>query len=131
MALGYVKSSFQTYNLNIRIDRQIMYFAASIKSQFSRGLDEWTAEESGVRIQDRTIFNAYKKMVGIQSLEAPAYFVAPRKFLGNQIASYGQKLKFKLKIGNNDGRFESSTEDIILEGGDKSKALSVGLHITG
>ena len=94
-------------------------------------MDEWTAEESGVRIQDRTIFNAYKKMIGIQSLEAPAYFVAPRKFLGNQIASFGQKLKFKLKIGSYAGNIESSSEDIILEGGDKGQTLSVGLPITG
>ena len=92
-------------------------------------MDDWTAEEAGEKIQDRTIFNAYKKMIGVQSLEAPVYFVAPRRFLGNQLASFGQKLKFKLKIGQTDGkRIESTYQDVIIEGGrDK---LSVSTMIT-
>ena len=78
--------------------------SASIKSQFTRGLEDWTAEEEGVAIPDRTVFNAYKKMVGLQAVAGPAHFVAPRSFLGQQLASYGQLLKFKLKIGPSDGR---------------------------
>ena len=42
--------------------------------------------------------------VGLQSLEAPAYFVAPKKFLGDQLSSYGQKLSFKLKLDSTSGR---------------------------
>ena len=38
--------------------------AAAIKSQFLRGPDDWTAEENGRNIRDRTIFNAYKKIIG-------------------------------------------------------------------
>ena len=88
------------------------------------------AEESGQRIQDRTIFNAYKKMIGVQSLESPAYFVAPRRFLGNQLASYGQALRFKLKIISTGERVESTSEDVIIEGGVRERRLSVGLGIT-
>ena len=43
-------------------------------------------------------------MVGLQAVAGPAHFVAPRSFLGQQLASYGQLLKFKLKIGPSDGR---------------------------
>ena len=38
--------------------------SADIKSQFLRGPDDWTAEENGRNIRDRTIFNAYKKIIG-------------------------------------------------------------------
>ena len=69
-----------------------------------RGLDGWTAEEEGRNIPDRTIFNAYKKIIGVQSETAPAYFLAPKNFLGDQLASYGQLLKFRLKLGSGDGR---------------------------
>ena len=78
--------------------------SASLRSHFSRGLDGWVAEEEGKNIQDRTIFNAYKKIIGVQSMEAPAFFLAPKNFLRNQLASYGQLLKFKLKIGKLNGR---------------------------
>ena len=63
-----------------------------------------TQRDKNIDKKDRTIFNAYKKIIGVQSLEAPAYFLAPKNFLRDQLASYGQLLKFKLKIRSLNGR---------------------------
>lgn len=103
MATGFVKSkpNKSRHCTGTFIARIIL---ASVRSHFTRGLDGWAAEEDGKYIQDRTIFNAFKKTIGVQSVEAPAYFLAPKSFLRNQLASYGQLLKFKLKIGPLDGR---------------------------
>ncbi|MEJ1270171.1 laminin gamma 1 [Cricetulus griseus] len=44
----------------------------------------------------------------------PRYFIAPAKFLGNQVLSYGQNLSFSFRVDRPDTRL--SAEDLVLEG---------------
>ena len=61
LAPGYVRSKPSEHPA-IHFLTELL--AAAIKSQFLRGPDDWTAEENGRNIRDRTIFNAYKKIIG-------------------------------------------------------------------
>ncbi|KAA0719380.1 Laminin subunit gamma-1 [Triplophysa tibetana] len=49
----------------------------------------------------------------------PIYFVAPEKFLGDQLLSYGQNLTLNFRVQRHDARL--SAEDVVLEG--------AGLHV--
>ena len=55
----------------------------------------------------------------------PVYFLAPDRFLGDQRASYNQRLLFSLRISDTGGR--ASIEDIVLQG----SGLSISLPIFG
>jgi len=102
------------------------YIKSVIASEFSRGPDDWASEDPGHSLQDKTIFNAYKKLIGIKSSSDTAYFVAPPKFLGDQRASYNQELRFRLKVGASDLGPRPSMEDIIIiGGGDNPKQISL------
>ena len=92
-------------------------FLGVIKSEFSRGPDDWVSEDPSRPLHDKTIFNAYKKLIGLKSSSHAAYFVAPPKFLGDQRASYNQQLRFSLKVGASDLGPRPSVEDIIIIGG--------------
>ena len=45
---------------------------------------------------------------------ANLYFIAPRRFSGNQRLSYGQKLRFRFRITS--GRPQASREDVVIKG---------------
>ncbi|XP_051867794.1 laminin subunit gamma-2-like [Pristis pectinata] len=55
--------------------------------------------------------------------EYPVYFVAPAKFLGNQVLSYGQNLSFTFYL-ERDGAYPS-VEDLVLEGASQTLSVQV------
>ncbi|NXG30682.1 LAMC1 protein, partial [Dromaius novaehollandiae] len=90
------------------------YSIYSITSNFQFGEDEWHAEQrdgSEVLLQ----WSAETQDISVISDSYfPMYFVAPRKFLGNQVLSYGQNLSFSFRVDRRDTRL--SAEDLVLEG---------------
>ncbi|XP_053805918.1 laminin subunit gamma-1 [Vidua chalybeata] len=90
------------------------YSIYSITSNFEFGEDEWRAEQrdgSEVLLQ----WSAETQDISVISdTYFPMYFVAPRKFLGNQVLSYGQNLTFSFHVDRRDTRL--SAEDLVLEG---------------
>ncbi|KFQ19837.1 Laminin subunit gamma-1, partial [Merops nubicus] len=90
------------------------YSIYSITSNFQFGEDEWRAEQrdgSQVSLQ----WSAETQDISVISDSYfPIYFVAPRKFLGNQVLSYGQNLTFTFRVDRRDTRL--SAEDLVLEG---------------
>lgn len=92
----------------------IGYSKFQIESSFVRSQERWTAEDEyhrPIEVQ----YNAITGSIGVHSIgKETVYFVAPARYLGQQRASYNQKLKFSLKIGEN-GPMVTAT-DIILEG---------------
>ncbi|NXY88567.1 LAMC1 protein, partial [Alcedo cyanopectus] len=90
------------------------YSIYSITSNFQFGEDEWRAEQrdgSEVFLQ----WSAETQDISVISdTYFPMYFVAPRKFLGNQVLSYGQNLTFSFRVDRRDTRL--SAEDLVLEG---------------
>ncbi|KFW02341.1 Laminin subunit gamma-1, partial [Eurypyga helias] len=90
------------------------YSSYSITSSFQFGEDEWRAEQrdgSEVLLQ----WSAETQDISVMSDSYfPMYFVAPRKFLGNQVLSYGQNLTFSFRVDRRDMRL--SAEDLVLEG---------------
>ncbi|KFU87396.1 Laminin subunit gamma-1, partial [Chaetura pelagica] len=90
------------------------YSVYSITSSFQFGEEEWRAEQrdgSEVPLQ----WSAETQDISVISDSYfPMYFVAPRKFLGNQVLSYGQNLTFSFRVDRRDTRL--SAEDLVLEG---------------
>ncbi|XP_056266449.1 laminin subunit gamma-1 [Pseudoliparis swirei] len=68
------------------------FSAHAISSSFSRG-------QGSVLISDITL---------------PMYFIAPGRFLGDQLLSYGQNLTLRFRVDRRDTRL--SAEDLVLEG---------------
>ncbi|XP_074027988.1 laminin subunit gamma-1 isoform X2 [Leptinotarsa decemlineata] len=86
-----------------------------IESSFSRSDEKWTANNQ-MRDDVNLKYDPYTRSIGVKAFnDEVIYFVAPRRFLGDQRASYNQKLEFTLRI--NDNRAVPSAADIILEGG--------------
>lgn len=104
------------------------YVKGVITSEFSRGPDDWEVVEDTER-SHKTIFNAYKKLIGLKSTYQTAYFLAPPKFLGDQRASYNQELRFSLKVGASDLGPRPSSEDVIIVGGGENPQ-QISLAIT-
>ncbi|KFW86705.1 Laminin subunit gamma-1, partial [Manacus vitellinus] len=90
------------------------YSIYSITSNFQFGEDEWRAEQrdgSEVLLQ----WSAETRDISVISdTYFPMYFIAPGKFLGNQVLSYGQNLTFSFRVDRRDTRL--SAEDLVLEG---------------
>ncbi|KFQ75905.1 Laminin subunit gamma-1, partial [Phoenicopterus ruber ruber] len=90
------------------------YSIYSITSDFQFGEDEWRAEQrdgSEVSLQ----WNSETQDISVISDSYfPIYFVAPRKFLGDKLLSYGQNLTFSFRVDRPDTRL--SAEDLVLEG---------------
>jgi len=101
------------------------YAKALYESVFARGDGKWTAVEH----PDKPLSLAYNSQVQNIGVSAPGrepvYFLAPDRFLGDQRASYNQKLTFSLRISDAGGR--ASIEDIVLQG----SGLSISLPIFG
>ncbi|KFQ13825.1 Laminin subunit gamma-1, partial [Leptosomus discolor] len=92
----------------------IGYSIYTITSNFQFGEDEWRAEQrdgSEVLLQWS---GETQDISVISDSYFPVYFVAPRKFLGNQFLSYGQNLSFSFRVDRRDTRL--SAEDLVLEG---------------
>ncbi|KAM6918887.1 laminin subunit gamma-1 [Xenentodon cancila] len=90
------------------------YSVHPISSSFDRGDEQWTGQQrdgSGVSVQ----WSSSRREVSLVSDDyLPMYFVAPEKFLGNQMLSYGQNLSMNFRVERRDTRL--SAEDLILEG---------------
>ncbi|KAL7984791.1 hypothetical protein Chor_003361 [Crotalus horridus] len=92
----------------------IGYSTSKITSTFQTGEENWHAEQrDGSEISIRWIPETRDISV-ISDTPFPIYFIAPGKFLGNQMLSYGQNLSFSFRVDKRDTRL--SAEDIVLEG---------------
>uniref|UniRef100_A0A452H759 Laminin subunit gamma-1 n=1 Tax=Gopherus agassizii TaxID=38772 RepID=A0A452H759_9SAUR len=90
------------------------YSIYSIVSNFQTGEEEWRAEQrdgSEILLQ----WSAETQDISVISDSYfPIYFIAPGKFLGNQVLSYAQNLTFSFRVDRRDTRL--SAEDLVLEG---------------
>lgn len=90
------------------------FSAHAIKSDFSRDDEQWTGQErDGARGQVQWSSSGQEIFL-ISEDYFPIYFVAPEKFLGNQVLSYGQNLTLNFRVDRRDSRL--SAEDLVLEG---------------
>ncbi|KAJ8274539.1 hypothetical protein COCON_G00091640 [Conger conger] len=90
------------------------YSIHTVTSAFSRDEEEWKGQQrdgSSVPVQ----WSSARKEISLISDDYfPMYFLAPDKFLGNQLLSYGQNLTLNFRVDRRDTRL--SAEDVILEG---------------
>uniref|UniRef100_A0A8C4GIU1 Laminin subunit gamma-1 n=1 Tax=Dicentrarchus labrax TaxID=13489 RepID=A0A8C4GIU1_DICLA len=86
----------------------------SVSSSFYRDDEQWTGQQrdgSSVSVQ----WSPSGQEVSLISDDYfPMYFIAPEKFLGNQMLSYGQNLSLSFRVDRRDTRL--SAEDLVLEG---------------
>ena len=102
---------------------------AILKSDFSRGSEDWTAMEGDQSLALQ--YDTVNKLIRINSnIMTPenGYFLAPPLYLGDQRASYNQELKFTFQTTERGG-VRPSFEDIVIEGGG-AKATRITLSIT-
>ncbi|KAK7944940.1 hypothetical protein WMY93_000668 [Mugilogobius chulae] len=89
------------------------YSMHTISSTFDADTEQWVA-------QQRDGLSVPVQWTGAQEISLisedyfPMYFMAPDKFLGNQLLSYGQNLSLSFRVDRRDTRL--SAEDLILEG---------------
>jgi len=105
------------------------YTKNMITSDFSRGPDNWESEEAGSPSLEKAAFDPIRKLLRLRSVYAPAYFVAPERYQGDQRHSYNGELRFSLKLGPDDAGPHPSIEDVIIEGGGKTPTR-ISLPIT-
>ncbi|XP_062849994.1 laminin subunit gamma-1 [Trichomycterus rosablanca] len=90
------------------------YSVHTITSNFNRDDDDWKGQQrdgSSVEVQ----WSPSSQEISLISDDYfPMYFVAPEKFLGNQLLSYGQNLSLNFRVERRDARL--SAEDMLLEG---------------
>ncbi|KAL8178112.1 UNVERIFIED_CONTAM: Laminin subunit gamma-1 [Gekko kuhli] len=92
----------------------IGYGIYRITSSFQIGEEDWHAEQrDGSEVSVQWIAETQEISV-VSETPFPIYFIAPGKFLGNQVLSYGQNLTFSFRVDRRDTRL--SAEDIVLEG---------------
>lgn len=89
--------------------------ASKVLSDFSRGPEDWVAEEAGR--PSTSSYNAYQQLVSVRGGSEPAYFLAPPPFLGGRLTSYGQRLSFRLRLGGEVAGASPGPLDLVLEGG--------------
>uniref|UniRef100_A0A668A017 Laminin subunit gamma-1 n=1 Tax=Myripristis murdjan TaxID=586833 RepID=A0A668A017_9TELE len=91
------------------------YSVHTISSTFDRDDEQWTGQQrdgSSVAVQ----WSPSGQEISLISDDYfPMYFIAPEKFLGNQILSYSQNLSLSFRVDRRDTRL--SAEDLVLEGG--------------
>ncbi|XP_048395303.2 laminin subunit gamma-1-like [Stegostoma tigrinum] len=90
------------------------YRKACITSTFDTDYEGWKAQHR--RGGDLPLMRSSlsRDIVVEAKDEYPIFFVAPAKFLGNQVLSYGQNLSFTFYVESNSAY--PSVEDLILEG---------------
>ncbi|XP_038859912.1 laminin subunit gamma-1-like isoform X1 [Salvelinus namaycush] len=90
------------------------YSIDTVSSTFDKDDEQWTAQQrdgSSVSVQ----WSAGGEEISLISEDYfPMYFVAPERFLGNQLLSYGQNLTLNFRVDRRDTRL--SAEDVVLEG---------------
>uniref|UniRef100_A0A7N9AR09 Laminin subunit gamma-1 n=1 Tax=Mastacembelus armatus TaxID=205130 RepID=A0A7N9AR09_9TELE len=86
----------------------------TISSVFYRDDEQWSGQQrDGSRVSVQ--WSVSEQEISLISDDyLPMYFIAPDKFLGNQMLSYGQNLSFSFHVDRRDTRL--SAEDLILEG---------------
>ncbi|XP_022533612.2 laminin subunit gamma-1 [Astyanax mexicanus] len=90
------------------------YSIHTITSNFDRDDEGWKGKQrdgSSVPVQWSL---ASQEISLISDDYFPMYFVAPAKFLGNHLLSYGQNLTLNFRVDRRDARL--SAEDVMLEG---------------
>jgi len=113
-------------------DRNQGYGRYTIRSDFSRGDESWKSFEGEQECTDDCLpvkADGINKNIGVQDVSgAPSgvYFLAPDKFLGDQKASYGQTLKFKLRVGEA-GVIPRQDDLVIMSGGNRPIKISLSL----
>lgn len=94
------------------------------ESSFARGNETWSAEDANKRPLSLN-YNAVAQAISVsQPDNYGVFFLAPRRFLGDQRASYNQDLEFKLRVSDNS---PVPARDIIIEGA----ALTISQPIFG
>uniref|UniRef100_A0A6Q2Z0Q9 Laminin subunit gamma-1 n=1 Tax=Esox lucius TaxID=8010 RepID=A0A6Q2Z0Q9_ESOLU len=89
------------------------YSISTISSSFDIDNEGWTGQQrDGSRVQVQ--WSDVGEISLISEDYNPMYFVAPEKFLRNQLLSYGQNLTFNFRVERRDARL--SAEDVVLEG---------------
>ncbi|XP_056149920.1 laminin subunit gamma-1 [Lampris incognitus] len=97
------------------------YSVHTITSTFDRGDEQWGGQQrdgSSVGVQ----WSPSGREVSLISEDYfPMYFIAPEKFLGNQLLSYAQNLSLTFRVDRRDTRL--SAEDLVLEGANLRAAV--------
>ncbi|XP_051697393.2 laminin subunit gamma-1 isoform X1 [Oryctolagus cuniculus] len=90
------------------------YSAHAVSSTFHADQDGWRVEQRDGSEASLEWSSERQDISVISDSYFPRYFVAPAKFLGNQLLSYGQNLSFSFRVDRRDTRL--SAEDVVLEG---------------
>uniref|UniRef100_A0A8C4WXD5 Laminin subunit gamma-3 n=1 Tax=Eptatretus burgeri TaxID=7764 RepID=A0A8C4WXD5_EPTBU len=90
------------------------YSVQTISSNFQTGKDGWHAHQSDGRAAPLHWSHSSQDVSVSSNNYLPVYFVAPGKFLGNQVLSYGQNLSFSFRTNHREVRL--SAEDVVVEG---------------
>ncbi|XP_012861133.1 laminin subunit gamma-1 [Echinops telfairi] len=90
------------------------YSAYPITSTFQIDEDGWRAEQRDGSEASLEWSSERGDISVISDSYFPRYFIAPAKFLGKQMLSYGQNLSFSFRVDRPDTRL--SAEDLVLEG---------------
>jgi len=100
-----------------------------ILDDFSRDREasKWQALERNQVTPVR--FDAFTKLIGVQSQGDTTFFLAPDKYLGDRRAAYNNEIKFQFRIGPSDSAIRPSVEDIVIEGGGQIP-IRISLAIT-
>ncbi|KAM7399997.1 hypothetical protein PAMA_004607 [Pampus argenteus] len=97
-----------------RCDTAEGFSVHTVSSNFHRDDEQWSAQQrdgSSVSVQ----WSPSGQEISLISDDYfPTYFIAPEKFLGNQMLSYGQNLSLSFRVDRRDTRL--SAEDLVLEG---------------
>ncbi|XP_016001055.2 laminin subunit gamma-1 [Rousettus aegyptiacus] len=90
------------------------YSVYPITSTFQIDEDGWRAEQRDGSEAPLEWSSERQDVAVISDSYFPRYFIAPAKFLGKQVWSYGQNLSFSFRVDRRDTRL--SAEDVLLEG---------------
>ncbi|EDL39441.1 laminin, gamma 1, isoform CRA_a [Mus musculus] len=90
------------------------YSVYDISSTFQIDEDGWRVEQRDGSEASLEWSSDRQDIAVISDSYFPRYFIAPVKFLGNQVLSYGQNLSFSFRVDRRDTRL--SAEDLVLEG---------------
>uniref|UniRef100_A0AAV2JVQ6 Laminin subunit gamma-1 n=1 Tax=Knipowitschia caucasica TaxID=637954 RepID=A0AAV2JVQ6_KNICA len=89
------------------------YSIHTISSTFDTDTEQWLAQQrDGLSVPVQWSSNEEISLISEDYF--PMYFMAPDKFLGNQLLSYGQNLSLSFRVDRRDTRL--SAEDLVLEG---------------
>lgn len=93
----------------------------TITSSFARDAEQWTGQHRD-GASSLVQWSPSRQEISLVSDDYfPIYFMAPEKFLGNRILSYGQNLSLNFRVDRRDSRL--SAEDLVLEGADLRVAV--------